>query len=48
MSHFLDRLTFFRRPSEPFAEGDTKQIAVKVIDDPGNELLVVKDLREAR
>ena len=34
--------------SEPFAEGDTKQIAVKVIDDRGNELLVVKDLLEAR
>ncbi|MBI5411126.1 MAG: site-specific DNA-methyltransferase, partial [Nitrospirae bacterium] len=30
--------------SAPFAAGDHKQIAVKVIDDRGNELLVVKKL----
>ena len=34
--------------SAPFEAGDTKQIAVKVIDDRGNELLVVKSLSEAR
>src|ERR1035437_7864002 len=33
--------------SEPFEPGDHKQIAVKVIDDRGNELLVVKNLSEA-
>ena len=33
--------------SEPFEPGDHKQIAVKVIDDRGNELLVVKTLSEA-
>jgi len=33
--------------SEWFEAGDHKQIAVKVIDDRGNELLVVKNLSEA-
>jgi adenine-specific DNA-methyltransferase len=33
--------------SEPFEAGEHKQIAVKVIDDRGNELLVVKSLAEA-
>jgi adenine-specific DNA-methyltransferase len=33
--------------SEPFVAGQHKQIAVKVIDDRGNELLVVKKLSEA-
>jgi adenine-specific DNA-methyltransferase len=33
--------------SAPFAAGDHGQIAVKVIDDRGNELLVVKSLKEA-
>jgi adenine-specific DNA-methyltransferase len=33
--------------SEPFVAGERKQIAVKVIDDRGNELLVVKKLSEA-
>lgn len=33
--------------SEPFEPGDHKQIAVKVVDDRGNELLVVKALSEA-
>lgn len=33
--------------SEPFAAGEHRQIAVKVIDDRGNELLVVKKLSEA-
>jgi adenine-specific DNA-methyltransferase len=33
--------------SEPFEAGEHKQIAVKVIDDRGNELLVVKQLSEA-
>jgi adenine-specific DNA-methyltransferase len=33
--------------SEPFAAGEHKQIAVKVIDDRGNELLVLKKLSEA-
>lgn len=32
--------------SEPFAAGERKQIAVKVIDDRGNELLVVRKLSE--
>jgi hypothetical protein len=30
--------------SAPFEAGDQKQVAVKVIDDRGNELLVVKSL----
>ncbi|MBK5282011.1 MAG: hypothetical protein JJE16_07995, partial [Nitrospiraceae bacterium] len=30
--------------SAPFESGEHKQIAVKVIDDRGNELLVVKKL----
>ena len=30
--------------SAPFEAGEHKQIAVKVIDDRGNELLVVKKL----
>ncbi|CCI19645.1 MAG: DNA methyltransferase [Microcystis panniformis] len=30
--------------SAPFAVGEHRQIAVKVIDDRGNELLVVKSL----
>jgi len=34
--------------SAPFEPGDQRQIAVKVIDDRGNELLIVKSLREAR
>jgi len=34
--------------SAPFEAGDQGQIAVKVIDDRGNELLLVKNLREAR
>ena len=33
--------------SAPFEAGDNKQIAVKVIDDRGNELIVVKKLDEA-
>ena len=33
--------------SAPFPTGEHKQIAVKVIDDRGNELLVVKKLNEA-
>jgi adenine-specific DNA-methyltransferase len=33
--------------SAPFAEGATREIAVKVIDDRGNELLVVKSLDDA-
>ena len=33
--------------SAPFAEGEHRRIAVKVIDDRGNELLVVKELSEA-
>jgi adenine-specific DNA-methyltransferase len=32
--------------SAPFEGGESKEIAVKVIDDRGNELLVVKDLKE--
>lgn len=32
--------------SAPFEAGDSHKIAVKVIDDRGNELLVVKDLAE--
>ena len=34
--------------SAPFEAGDHKQIAVKVIDDRGNELLVVQKLSEAK
>ena len=34
--------------SAPFEPGDYQQIAVKVIDDRGNELLVVKKLSEAK
>ncbi|MGP0069550.1 MAG: DNA methyltransferase [Isosphaeraceae bacterium] len=30
--------------SEPFEPGEHRQVAVKVIDDRGNELLVVKSL----
>ena len=33
--------------SAPFTEGDTREIAVKVLDDRGNELLVVLSLDEA-
>ena len=33
--------------SEPFEAGEHGQVAVKVVDDRGNELLVVKNLREA-
>ncbi len=33
--------------SAPFTAGEHKQIAVKVIDDRGNELMVVKNLSEA-
>ena len=33
--------------SEPFASGEHNRIAVKVIDDRGNELMVVKSLDEA-
>lgn len=33
--------------SEPFAAGEHRQIAVKVIDDRGNELMVVRKLSEA-
>jgi hypothetical protein len=31
----------------PFEAGEHGQVPVKVIDDRGNELLVVKDLKEA-
>jgi adenine-specific DNA-methyltransferase len=34
--------------SEPFEGGEHGQIAVKVIDDRGNDLLVVRNLREAQ
>jgi adenine-specific DNA-methyltransferase len=34
--------------SAPFQSGDQGQIAVKVIDDRGNELLVVKNMKEAK
>lgn len=34
--------------SAPFEKGEHDQIAVKVIDDRGNELLVVKSLKEAK
>lgn len=33
--------------STPFEAGEKKQVAVKVIDDRGNELLLVKDLAQA-
>ena len=33
--------------SEPFSAGEREKIAVKVIDDRGNELMVVKGLNEA-
>jgi adenine-specific DNA-methyltransferase len=33
--------------SAPFSAGDVREIAVKVIDDRGNELLVIKSLDEA-
>lgn len=33
--------------SAPFEAGDRRRVAVKVIDDRGNELLVVKDLKGA-
>ena len=33
--------------SAPFEAGEHGQVAVKVIDDRGNELLVVKKLKEA-
>ncbi|MBW1614663.1 MAG: DNA methyltransferase [Deltaproteobacteria bacterium] len=33
--------------SEPFTPGENQRIAVKVIDDRGNELMVVKALDEA-
>jgi adenine-specific DNA-methyltransferase len=33
--------------SAPFLAGESGEIAVKVIDDRGNELLVVKPLAEA-
>jgi adenine-specific DNA-methyltransferase len=34
--------------SVPFEAGEHRQIAVKVIDDRGNELLVVRSLSEAK
>jgi adenine-specific DNA-methyltransferase len=34
--------------SAPFEGGDQKQVAIKVIDDRGNELLIVKSLSEAK
>ena len=33
--------------SEPFAAGEQQQIVMKVIDDPGNELLVLEKLSDA-
>lgn len=33
--------------SAPFEVGDERRVAVKVIDDRGNELMVIKDLKEA-
>jgi len=33
--------------SAPFTQGASGEVAVKVIDDRGNELLVVKKLAEA-
>jgi adenine-specific DNA-methyltransferase len=32
--------------SAPFEPGEHRKVAVKVIDDRGNELLVVRELRE--
>ena len=34
--------------SAPFTQADSREVAVKVIDDRGNELLVVKSLDEAQ
>jgi len=34
--------------SAPFEAGEHGQIAIKVIDDRGNELMVVKDFKNAR
>ena len=34
--------------SAPFVAGEHGQVAVKVIDQRGNELLVVKSLKEAK
>ena len=34
--------------STPFIAGDNKQIAVKVIDDRGNELMVVRELKDRK
>ena len=34
--------------SAPFEPGEKKQVAIKVIDERGNELLVVKQLSEAK
>jgi len=34
--------------SMPFEAGEYNQIAVKVIDDRGNELMVVKGLKEVK
>jgi len=34
--------------STPFQGGEHGRVAVKVIDDRGNELMVVKDLKEAK
>jgi adenine-specific DNA-methyltransferase len=33
--------------SAPFEAGEHRQIAVKVIDDRGNELLVIKSLKDS-
>ncbi len=33
--------------SAPFEAGDERRVAIKVIDDRGNELMVIKDLKEA-
>lgn len=38
---------FAGKTSAPFEAGEHQQIAVKVIDDRGNELLVVKNLKDA-
>ncbi len=37
-----------RTVSAPFKADDVREVAVKVLDDRGNELLVVKSLDEAR
>jgi adenine-specific DNA-methyltransferase len=34
--------------SAPFEIGESGQVAVKVIDDRGNELLIVKSVKEAK